>query len=103
VYSRKYGSSAVRTSACFILLALRLLHSDSSLFTFGCLHNICTLHTAKHQSTKLAYAFQLLDEDNDGVLSRRGLWRYIRAVLTALMAFSYAATTLSAEEVSICQ
>jgi Ca2+-binding EF-hand superfamily protein len=93
VYSREYASSAIRT-----FLHMVCLHLSVDV----CMHNICTLQT-KRQSTKLAYAFQLLDEDNDGVLSRRGLWRYIRAILTALMAFSYAATTLSAEEVSNCQ
>lgn len=37
------------------------------------------------KSTKLALAFDLLDDDNDGELTRRGLWRFIHSFLAALL------------------
>ena len=53
-----------------------------------------------HQSAKLAFAFGLHDEDGDERLTRRGLWRYTRSFLTALMALSFASSSLSAEELT---
>eukprot|EP00640_Fibrocapsa_japonica_P007744 CAMPEP_0113938760 /NCGR_PEP_ID=MMETSP1339-20121228/5188_1 /TAXON_ID=94617 /ORGANISM="Fibrocapsa japonica" /LENGTH=154 /DNA_ID=CAMNT_0000942029 /DNA_START=42 /DNA_END=506 /DNA_ORIENTATION=+ /assembly_acc=CAM_ASM_000762 len=50
------------------------------------------------KSTKLSYAFDLLDEDEDQKLSRRGLWRYLRSFLTVLMGASLANSGLSGEE-----
>lgn len=52
------------------------------------------------QSAKLAFAFGLHDEDGDERLTRRGLWRYTRSFLTALMALSFASSSLSAEELT---
>ena len=52
------------------------------------------------QSAKLAFAFALHDEDGDERLTRRGLWRYTRSFLTALMALSFASSSLSAEELT---
>lgn len=40
---------------------------------------------AGSKSAKLAAAWELLDDDDDGLLSRRGLWRYLRSFLTLLM------------------
>jgi hypothetical protein len=48
---------------------------------------------------KLATAFDLLDEDRDGVLSRRGVWRFFRSFLCSLLTFSGTAQTLSPEEI----
>jgi hypothetical protein len=53
----------------------------------------------RSKSVKLATAFDLLDEDSDGVLSRRGLWRFFRAFLCSLLTFSGTAQLLSAEEI----
>lgn len=55
---------------------------------------------AARQSAKLAFAFGLHDEDGDERLTRRGLWRYTRSFLTALMALSFASSSLSAEELT---
>ncbi len=52
------------------------------------------------QSAKLAFAFALHDEDGDERLTRRGLWRYTRSFLTALMALSFASSSLSADELT---
>lgn len=48
---------------------------------------------------KLATAFDLLDEDRDGILSRRGVWRFFRSFLCSLLTFSGTAQTLSADEI----
>ena len=40
---------------------------------------------------KLEYAFDLLDQDKDGKLSRRGMFKYLRAFLTVVMALSISA------------
>ena len=40
---------------------------------------------AGSKSAKLAAAWELLDDDGDGLLSRRGLWRYLRSFLTMLL------------------
>lgn len=40
------------------------------------------------KSDKLEYAFDLLDEDKDGKLSHRGMFKYLRAFLTAVMGLS---------------
>lgn len=42
-----------------------------------------TLYSSK--SSKLAFAFDLIDDDNDGLLRRRGLWRFFRSLLCALL------------------
>lgn len=55
---------------------------------------------AGSKSTKLSLAFELLDEDGDDLLSRRGMWRFIRAFLTTLMALSFASQKLSGEELA---
>jgi len=40
------------------------------------------------KSDKLAYAFDSLDDDADGFLTKRGLWRYFRAFLSVLITLS---------------
>jgi len=50
------------------------------------------------KSAKLATAFDLIDEDTDGLLSRRGLWRFFRSFLCALLTLSGAAQELSPDE-----
>mmetsp|Transcript_14797 Transcript_14797/g.30470 ORF Transcript_14797/g.30470 Transcript_14797/m.30470 type:complete len:1097 (-) Transcript_14797:21-3311(-) len=40
------------------------------------------------KSDKLSYAFEILDSDMDGKLSRRGMWRFARGFLTMLIAIS---------------
>ena len=37
------------------------------------------------KSTKLAFAFDLLDDDNDGKLTRRGIWRLLMSFLCVLL------------------
>ena len=37
------------------------------------------------KSEKLAFAFNLMDDDCDGYLTRRGLWRFFRAFLSSLL------------------
>eukprot|EP00903_Cladosiphon_okamuranus_P010853 g10253.t1 len=53
---------------------------------------------AGSKSAKMDFAFGLHDEDGDGRLSRRGLLRYTRSFLTALMALSTVALELPTEE-----
>ena len=38
-----------------------------------------------NKSQKLAFAFELIDEDKDGLLSRRDLWRFFRSLLCTLI------------------
>lgn len=40
------------------------------------------------KSSKLSYAFEWMDEDEDNELSRRGLWRYFRSFLCTLLTLS---------------
>ena len=47
---------------------------------------------AGSKSAKLAAAWELLDDDGDGLLTRRGLWRYLRSFLTILMGACEVAT-----------
>lgn len=42
----------------------------------------------RSKSTKLLAAFNLLDEDSDGFLTRRGTWRFFRSFLSSLVAMS---------------
>lgn len=52
---------------------------------------------------KLAFAFDLMDEDQDGLLTKRGLWRYFRAFLSALITIAGASMNVNSEELtSIC-
>jgi len=55
-----------------------------------------TLLCSGNKSSKLAYAFDLLDEDEDGRLSRRGLWRFLRSFLSILMSLSEQKSSLVA-------
>ncbi len=41
----------------------------------------------------------MLDEDRDGVLSRRGVWKFFRAFLCALLTLSGTAQSLSSDEI----
>lgn len=43
------------------------------------------LYIVRSKSSKLAFAFDLIDDDNDGLLRRRGLWRFFRSMLCALL------------------
>lgn len=52
---------------------------------------------------KLAFAFDLMDEDQDGILTKRGLWRYFRAFLSALMTIAGASMNVTSEElIALC-
>ena len=44
-----------------------------------------TIFLEGSKSSKLALAFDLLDDDKDGVLSRRDIWRFFRSFLCGLM------------------
>jgi hypothetical protein len=46
------------------------------------------------------FAFNLLDDDNDGFLSRRGTWRFIRAFLSGLVAMSSSLGNLTPEQIN---
>merc|ERR1712216_794163 len=55
------------------------------------------------KSSKLAYTFDLMDEDDDHVLTKRGLWRYFRSFLSVLLTVSGASLDMSTEEiVAVC-
>jgi Ca2+-binding EF-hand superfamily protein len=55
------------------------------------------------KSVKLAFAFELMDEDGDGLLSKRGLWRYFRAFLCTLLTISGASLEMGSDELTaIC-
>mmetsp|Transcript_15092 Transcript_15092/g.25007 ORF Transcript_15092/g.25007 Transcript_15092/m.25007 type:complete len:815 (-) Transcript_15092:3254-5698(-) len=55
------------------------------------------------KSSKLAFTFDLMDEDGDNVLTKRGLWRYFRSFLCVLLTVSGAALDMSTEEiVGVC-
>lgn len=41
--------------------------------------------TYRSKSAKLAFAFDLIDDDSDGLLRRRGLWRFFRSLLCGLL------------------
>uniref|UniRef100_A0A7S0GCY2 EF-hand domain-containing protein n=2 Tax=Proboscia inermis TaxID=420281 RepID=A0A7S0GCY2_9STRA len=47
------------------------------------------------KSDKLEFAFDLIDDDKDGRLSRRGLWKYLRSFLTVLMSISSASANMT--------
>ena len=53
---------------------------------------------AGSKSTKLAAAFDLLDEQERGSLSRRNVWKYFRSFICALLTLSGAALELTQEE-----
>ena len=44
-----------------------------------------SLFASGNKSEKLLLAFQAFDDDNDGLLSKRGLWKYLRSFLTVLL------------------
>jgi hypothetical protein len=55
------------------------------------------------KSSKLAFTFDLMDEDDDNILTKRGLWRYFRSFLCVLLTVSGAALDMSTEEiVGVC-
>ena len=60
-----------------------------------------TILGAGSKSDKLALAFQLFDEDGDGYLSRREMWKYLRSFLIVLLKLSSESES-SAEEVADC-
>ena len=49
------------------------------------------------KSDKLEYAFELVDDDRDGKLSRQGLWRFLRSFLTVLVSLSSANNVMKDE------
>jgi hypothetical protein len=52
---------------------------------------------------KLAFVFDLMDEDGDGILSKRGLWRYFRSFLCVLLTISGSSLDMTSEELlSLC-
>ena len=52
-----------------------------------------TIFCSGNKSAKLACGFQQFDDDDDDRLSRRGLWRFLRSFLAALMSVSLANET----------
>lgn len=54
----------------------------------------------RSKSAKLAAAFDLLDENASGVLSRRCLWKFFRSFLCSLLTLSGAAQELSSDEIT---
>jgi hypothetical protein len=50
------------------------------------------------KSSKLSYSFEWMDEDEDNQLSRRGLWRYFRSFLCALLTLSGATLDIPMDE-----
>ena len=55
------------------------------------------------KSSKLAFTFDLMDEDDDNILTKRGLWRYFRSFLCVLLTVSGASLDMSTEEiVGVC-
>ncbi|CAM9388398.1 unnamed protein product [Chrysoparadoxa australica] len=59
-----------------------------------------TLLCSGNKSSKLAFAFDLLDEDGDDLLSRRGLWRFVRCFLTVLMSLSCSSSAVTAKKLT---
>jgi hypothetical protein len=52
---------------------------------------------------KLAFAFDLMDEDQDGRLTKRGLWKYFRAFLASLMTVAGASLKSNSEDlITLC-
>lgn len=49
------------------------------------------------KSDKLEFAYELMDDDKDGKLSRQGLWRYLRAFLTVLVTLSSSRNVMKEE------
>lgn len=49
------------------------------------------------KSSKLLFAFRLLDEDKDEYLTRRGIWRFIRSFLCVLLALSSSYNNMPSE------
>ena len=54
----------------------------------------------RSKSSKLAAAFDLLDENKDGFLSRRRLWKFFRSFLCTLLTLSGAAHDLTSDEIT---
>jgi len=52
------------------------------------------------KSDKLALAFRMFDEDGDGYISRREMWRYMRAYLTMLASLNEGTRALTYADVS---
>jgi Ca2+-binding EF-hand superfamily protein len=52
------------------------------------------------KSSKLLFAFRLLDEDSDDFLTRRGIWRFIRSFLCVLVAMSSTYSNYSSENLN---
>ncbi|GMH60759.1 hypothetical protein TrST_g10588 [Triparma strigata] len=50
------------------------------------------------KSDKLSYAWEIVDEDLDGMLSRRGTWRFARSFLTILLRISTTTTNSLLED-----
>ena len=44
--------------------------------------------TEGSKSDKLSLAFEVFDADDDGLLSRRELWKFLRAFLSVILEFS---------------
>ncbi|CAI5743107.1 unnamed protein product [Peronospora destructor] len=58
-----------------------------------------TMFCAGSKSEKLAFAYRLFDADGDGCLTRREMWKYLRAFLTMLLALGNG-SELSAEAIA---
>jgi hypothetical protein len=72
-----------------MLPSIELCVVNCNTYMYVCV-NVC-----RSKSTKLAEAFDLLDEDGDGCLSRRGLWMYFRSFLCVLLVMIDAPSALT--------
>ena len=54
----------------------------------------------RSKSSKLLFAFRLLDEDKDEYLTRRGIWRFIRSFLCVLLALSSSYNDMASEQLN---
>ena len=65
--------------------------------------NLLTICAHRVKSTKLAFAFELLDDDKDGYLTKRGLWKLFRSFLRALSCLNLDLKNLSVKQATtIC-
>lgn len=57
----------------------------------------------RSKSSKLSLAFELIDENSDGILTKRGLWRYFRSFLCVIFTITGAALDMTNDEmIQIC-
>jgi hypothetical protein len=74
--------SSVAAPPCYVPGKLNMLCTDDN---FGYHILLSSFLFFRSKSSKLAFAFDLIDDDNDGLLRRRGLWRFFRSLLCSLL------------------